>query len=160
MFTLVLGSSLPDDVDWMNKKPLDKEKHKNKKGKSSPARSLNGTVLLAEDNVVNQKLIDRVLKKAGVTVVIANDGVDVCDYCDKTLSDFVLMDINMPNRGGVEATEYLRGRGYDMPIYALTAETDREEIDRMLKAGCQGFLKKPLDRKALIKVLNEYLGSW
>ena len=111
MFTLVLGSSLPDDVDWMNKKPLDKEKHKNKKGKSSPARSLNGTVLLAEDNVVNQKLIDRVLKKAGVTVVIANDGVDVCDYCDKTLSDFVLMDINMPNRGGVEATEYLGGEG-------------------------------------------------
>ena len=46
-----------------------------------------------------------------------------------------------------------------MPIYALTAETDREEIDRMMEAGCQGFLKKPLNKKALNKVLNEYLGS-
>ncbi len=159
VFTLVTGNGLPVDVGWMNKKLLDKKQNKVKEGKVSLARPLKGVVLLAEDNVVNQKLIERVLKKTGVTVVVVDDGLDACDYCDKTLPDFVLMDLNMPNRGGVEATEYLRGRGYDMPIYALTAETDREEIDRILKAGCQGFLKKPLNREALNKVLSEYLGS-
>jgi len=159
VFTLVTGSGLPSDVGWINKKSLDKKLNKEKEGNVSPASSLNGRVLLAEDNVVNQKIIERVLKKTGVTVVVVNDGVGACDYCDRTLPDFVLMDINMPNRGGVEATEYLRKRGCDMPIYVLTAETDREEIDRMMEAGCQGFLKKPLNKKALNKVLNEYLGS-
>lgn len=159
VFTLVTGRGLPSDVDWMNKNTLDKKPNKAKEGKIPAARPLKGIVLLAEDNVVNQKLIGRVLKKTGVTVVIVDDGLDACNYCDKTLPDFVLMDLNMPNRGGIEATEYLRGKGYDMPIYALTAETDREAIDRILKAGCQGFLRKPLNRKALIKVLTEYLGS-
>jgi len=164
-FTLVTGSGLPGDVGWMNeysqdkKQNIDKEGKEGKEGKASSPPSLKGTVLLAEDNVVNQKLIERILKKTGVTVVIANDGVEACEYCDKMLPDFVLMDINMPNRGGMEATEYLRDKGYVMPIYALTAETDKEEIDKMMTSGCQGFLKKPLNTQKLFGILQEYLGE-
>ncbi|OUS08027.1 hypothetical protein A9Q81_00740 [Gammaproteobacteria bacterium 42_54_T18] len=156
-FTLIVGSGLPADVDWMNKNPLDKKQNIDKEEKVSPARTLNGTVLLAEDNVVNQKLIERVLKKTGVTVVIANDGLEACEYCDSTVPDFILMDINMPNRSGMEATKYLRDKGYVMPIFALTAETEKEEIDKMMIAGCQGFLEKPLNFQKLRSVLNQYL---
>ena len=159
-FTFVTGRGLPTDVCWIKANELIEVPHQRGIRKSGNVSALVGTVLLAEDNVVNQKFIARVLKKTGVSVVIANDGVEACECCDQALPDFVLMDINMPNRDGVEATTYLRGKGYDMPIYALTAETDREDIDRMLNAGCQGFLTKPLNRDELNKILNEYLGDY
>ncbi|MBV1921956.1 MAG: response regulator, partial [Pseudomonadales bacterium] len=108
---------------------------------------LSGTILLAEDNVVNQKLIERVLKKTGVTVVVVNDGLEACDYCNEILPDIIFMDINMPNRDGVEATRYLREKGLTVPIYALTAETDKSEIEKIISAGCLGFLTKPINIK-------------
>ena len=97
------------------------------------------------------------MKKTGVNVVVVSDGVEACEYCDKALPDFVLMDINMPNRDGLEATRYLREKGYSLPIYALTAEMSRVEIDKALDAGCDGFLSKPLDRKLLFSSLSENL---
>ncbi len=165
VFTLVTGSGLPSDVGWVSKSSLDKKQNidkKQNKGREEGASivsSLSGTVLLAEDNIVNQKLIERLLKKQGLGVVIANDGVEACNYCDGELPDLILMDINMPNRGGVEATDYLRRKGYSMPIYALTAETDQKEIDRILSAGCQGFLTKPLNKKELMRILSEHLAN-
>ncbi|MBV1921712.1 MAG: response regulator [Pseudomonadales bacterium] len=95
------------------------------------------------------------MEVSGRVVLVVSDGIDACDYCDKSLPDFVLMDINMPNRDGLEATKYLRGRGCTVPIYALTAETSKEEIDKALGAGCDGFLSKPLDRALLFSVLIE-----
>ncbi len=159
IFTLVTGSGLSSGTGWLNKSSLDNKKIRVKGRKVSSVSALSGTVLLAEDNVVNQKLFERILKKLGVTVVIVNDGVEACDYCDDTLPDFILMDINMPNRNGVEATDYLRKKGYSIPIYALTAETDQKEIDRILNAGCQGFLTKPLNKKELSRVLSENLAK-
>lgn len=128
---------------------------RSKKGGSLP--SLSGRVLLAEDNVVNQKLIERVLRKTGVDVVVASDGVEACEYCNKEAFDFVLMDINMPNRNGIEATEHLRKNQYRMPIYALTAETDQSEIDRILDVGCEGYLSKPLNKALLYEVMEGIL---
>ncbi|OUS31198.1 hypothetical protein A9Q99_04155 [Gammaproteobacteria bacterium 45_16_T64] len=128
---------------------------KNRKKAVVPA--LFGRVLLAEDNVVNQKLIERVLKKTGVDVVVANDGVEACEFCDNEKFDFVLMDINMPNRNGIEATKHLREHQYEMPIYALTAETDQAEIDRIMNAGCEGVLTKPLNKTHLYEVMKELL---
>jgi len=127
------------------------------KRRKKGAPALSGRVLLAEDNVVNQKLIERVLKKTGVDVVVANDGLEACYFCCNEKFDFVLMDINMPNRNGIEATEYLRKRQYGMPIYALTAETDQSEIDKILDAGCEGFLTKPLNKTHLYEVMEELL---
>ncbi len=152
-FTLLVSNRASTDVVWIREPPASKSKRKRKR--SIP--KLTGTVLLAEDNVVNQKLIDRVLRQTGVTVVLANDGLEACSHCDESLPDLVLMDINMPNRGGVEATEYLKERGYTMPIYALTAETDRKEIDRILGAGCEDFLTKPLNTKKLFEILSKHL---
>ena len=63
----------------------------------------------------------------------------------------------MPNRDGFEATRYLRDRGYDLPIYALTAETGKKEINRALEAGCNGFLGKPLNNALLYNALSEQM---
>ena len=158
VFTLTIGAKFPQNMMWirindLSSVPLDQLAHGLNKMPNVP--QLSGVVLLAEDNIVNQKLIEKVLKKTGVSVVVVSDGVEACDYCDKSLPDFVLMDINMPNCDGLEATKYLRERGYTIPIYALTAETSKEEIDKALDVGCDGFLSKPLDRVLLFSALAE-----
>jgi len=154
VFTFTVGVRLPKNLTWV--------RHTNYSASEQPKKPevtsrLSGTVLLAEDNIVNQKLIERVLRKAGVDVVVVSDGVEACDSCDKALPDFILMDINMPNRDGLTATRYLRDKGYTVPIYALTAETSKEEINRAIDAGCDGFLSKPLNRKLLFNAMAECL---
>ena len=153
-FTFTVGVGLPENVDWMRCADYSPSK-KQKKPVAEPRFS--GTVLLAEDNIVNQKLIERVLKRVGVDVVVVSDGVEACDYCEENLPDFILMDINMPNRDGLAATQYLRDKGCAVPIYALTAETKRSEINKAIDAGCDGFLSKPLDRKLLFNAMSERL---
>ena len=118
---------------------------------------LSGTVLLAEDNVVNQALLSRMLKKVGVSVVLANDGVEACDRCSDSFPDLILMDINMPNRNGIEAVSIIRETNVDVPIYVLTAETDQIVITEAMEAGCQGFLSKPIKKIKLYDVLEKYL---
>lgn len=162
VFTFTVGAKLPESMVWIRSaefspslsSPLSPS-HKTKK--SFAASNFSGTVLLAEDNIVNQKLIERVLKKTGVSVVVVSDGVEACDYCDSALPDFILMDINMPNRDGLEATRYIRDKGHTLPIYALTAETSKEELDKAIDAGCDGFLSKPLNKELLVNAMAEHL---
>ncbi|OUS06662.1 hypothetical protein A9Q81_01905 [Gammaproteobacteria bacterium 42_54_T18] len=156
-FAFDVDGQLPPSVDWLQGGGQSKKSASRMSGTVKSTPKLTGTVLLAEDNVVNQKLIERVLKKIGVNVIIAADGVEACEACDKALPDFVLMDINMPRRNGIEAVKYIRGRGYQVPIYALTAEVDQVEIDKVLAAGCQGLLAKPLNKRKLFEVLDELM---
>ncbi|MBV1921713.1 MAG: response regulator [Pseudomonadales bacterium] len=169
VFTFTVAGRFPQNMMWIrNDELLDIDgvisegKGESRKTKSPEDPKLTGTVLLAEDNIVNQKLIERILRKFGLDVVVVSDGVEVCDYCDdcsnnEVMPDVILMDINMPNRDGLEATKYLRRKQYTLPIYALTAETSNEEISKALDAGCDGFLSKPLDRKLLFNALAENL---
>ena len=152
VFTFTVAAKFPPNMMWIRTNDLSAPVHVNQ---ATQIPQLRGVVLLAEDNIVNQKLIEKVLKKTGVDVVVVSDGVKVCDYCDESLPDFLLMDINMPNRNGLEATKYLRRKGYKIPIYALTAETAKGEIDKALDAGCDGFLSKPIDRALLFSALAE-----
>ena len=156
--TFDVSGGLPRNVNWLQGHDvLPKEGRARKSHALKSPPKLSGTVLLAEDNVVNQKLIERVLKKTGVNVITVADGVDACEVCDRALPDFVLMDINMPRRNGMEAVKYLRDKGYQIPIYALTAEVDQAEIDKALAAGCQGLLTKPLNTRKLFEILNEFM---
>ncbi len=150
-FDFVVWPALPENVVWIDRKRTVTKDNANE----IPA--LVGSVLLAEDNVVNQRIIEKVLKKTGVEVIVANDGLEACEHCESANPDFILMDINMPNRDGLEATKYLRDKKYTIPIFALTAETDKQKIDEAITAGCEGALSKPLDKKALYKTLEKYL---
>jgi CheY-like chemotaxis protein len=130
----------------------------------SSSRRLVGRVLLAEDGVDNQRLFTRVLRAVGLEVDVAEDGRQAVD---KALAardaeapfDLVLMDMQMPVMDGLDATDELRREGYEGPIIALTAHALESDRERCLRAGCDDFLTKPLDKRRLISVLTQYLSK-
>jgi signal transduction histidine kinase/ligand-binding sensor domain-containing protein/CheY-like chemotaxis protein len=114
-------------------------------------------VLLAEDNIVNQKLARRMLEKAGCAVVCAVDGSQAVEACARDRFDVVLMDVQMPHMDGLEATAELRRReaisGGHLPIIALTANVMQGDRERCLAAGMDGFVGKPMKRPELLRAI-------
>lgn len=157
-FTFTVGQCLPSKVVWLNQKPTSKLSMPQPQQKQR-VPSLVGTVLLAEDNVVNQKLIEKVLKRTGVNVVLAEDGLKACEKASAYDPDVILMDINMPLLDGIEATRRLVQQGGRAPIYALSAELDKADIEAARSAGCVGSLSKPLNNRELYGVLEEHLAA-
>jgi len=113
-------------------------------------------ILVVDDSPDNLALIKRILRLSGANVETASNGRE---GLEKALSgDFsiVLMDLQMPEMDGYEATKELRKRGFARPIIALTAHAMKEERKRCLEGGFNEHLTKPVDRDALIQVLREY----
>lgn len=152
-FLVSLACPLPDNVEWITE--ITPEKSVTPTLQDIP--SLQGRVLLAEDNPVNQKLIQRVIAKTGAEVVVVGDGQQAMDAAFEGHFDLILMDVNMPVLGGLEATRGLRAGGYSLPIYALTAEHGQREVDASLSAGCDGHLLKPLELVPFYQVLKKCL---
>lgn len=111
-------------------------------------------VLVAEDNPLNQKLILRVLSKLGYQPHLANDGQEVMDCMKKNVYDIILMDIQMPNMDGLQATKLVRQTYGAKPlILALTANAMSDDKETCLKAGMNGYLSKPLKLELLVETL-------
>jgi PAS domain S-box-containing protein len=124
--------------------------------------SLDGCrILLAEDGPDNQRLIAFLLKKAGATVELADNGRI---GLEKALAaaqggeafDVILMDMQMPEMDGYEATGRLRAAGYDGPIIALTAHAMASDKEKCLAAGCDDYASKPIDRQRLLEIVHRY----
>jgi PAS domain S-box-containing protein len=119
-------------------------------------------VLLAEDNPVNQQVALRVLEKRGHTVVVAADGRAAVARACEAAFDLVLMDMQMPEMDGLEATAAIRaaeaGSGRRTPIVAMTANALEGDRERCLAAGMDDYLAKPIDFAALDRVLARYGG--
>jgi PAS domain S-box-containing protein len=118
-------------------------------------------VLLAEDGPDNQRLITFLLKKAGVDVVVADNGQIAYDLAlearDEGASfDVILMDMQMPVMDGYEATSGLRKAGYTGPIIAVTAHAMSTDRDKCLRNGCDDYMAKPIDREHLLTLVAEY----
>jgi two-component system sensor histidine kinase/response regulator len=115
-------------------------------------------VLLAEDNLVNQKLIIHLLEKRGHSVTVAPDGVAAVEASKQETFDLVLMDVQMPQMGGFEATRIIRAleapNGRRLPIIALTAHAMKGDRERCLEAGMDDYLSKPIQPKALFKAIG------
>ena len=127
----------------------------------TPVRPLR--ILLAEDNVVNQKLVARVLERRGHTVTITNDGAAAVSAWRSAAFDVVLMDVQMPNVDGFEATATIRAHervtDAHVPIVALTAHAMKTDEERCLAAGMDAYLSKPVQPKALIELTERLAGA-
>jgi signal transduction histidine kinase/CheY-like chemotaxis protein/HPt (histidine-containing phosphotransfer) domain-containing protein len=117
-------------------------------------RSMN--VLLVEDTRVNQVLIGALLKAVGHRVTIANNGEEAIQVASLTPFDLVLMDIQMPIMDGFAATKILRASGLKTPIVALTAHATEGFREECLAKGMNGYLSKPIDRKAFQQMVKTY----
>ena len=115
-----------------------------------------GHVLLAEDVIENQRLISFYLKKLGLHVTAVENGKLAVDAIDKKKYDLVLMDIQMPVMGGIEAIQLMREKGFTNPILALTANAMEEDRECCLKVGCNDFLVKPIEREKFIETVGKY----
>ena len=115
-------------------------------------------VLLAEDNLVNQRVAMRVLERRGHRVVAAATGREALALWDREEFDLILMDVQMPDMDGIETTAEIRARekqtgGYT-PIVALTAHTMLGDKERCLEAGMDGYINKPFDATKFVEVVE------
>ncbi len=116
-----------------------------------------GSILLVEDMPDNQELISYYLENLGTTVTTVAHGKKAVELTSRMTFDLVLMDMQMPIMGGVEAVKLIRGRGDDCPIVMLTANAAKEFKEQSLSIGCNDFLVKPLDETLLTQVVKKYL---
>ncbi len=146
---LVDDSTLPNNVETISS-----SEHWNQ----DSDQEISLDILVAEDNKVNQKLIEKMLTKLGHNVEIANDGFAVIDKMNSDHHyDLIFMDMQMPNMNGLEATQVIRLQGNQrIPIIALTAnafESDREEC---FSAGMNDFVAKPIKANEIKRVIHKW----
>jgi PAS domain S-box-containing protein len=115
-------------------------------------------VLLVEDNPVNQKVAATMLEKRGHRVVVASNGREALEALDKERIDLILMDLQMPEMDGFEATELIRERekvgGGHIPIVAMTAHAMKGDRQRCLEAGMDDYISKPISEANLFSVIE------
>ena len=120
-------------------------------------------ILVADDNEINRKLARRLLEKRGHTIQTVTDGREAVEVVAHATFDLVLMDVEMPEMGGLEATSVIRERekttGAHIPIVAMTAHTMPEVQDRCLGAGMDAYLVKPIDPDSLWELLDQFRPS-
>jgi signal transduction histidine kinase len=130
-------------------------------GKRIPSRSFRDlTVLLAEDNIINQKIVVQLLTKQGIKVITASNGLEVVDRAGERKYDLILMDVQMPEQDGFESTRKIRkhkkGPNSGTPIIALTANAMKGDREQCLEAGMNDYLSKPLNAEEVFQVLEKY----
>ncbi|MGE5295257.1 MAG: response regulator [Solirubrobacterales bacterium] len=118
-----------------------------------------GRVLVAEDVTTNQLLIKLMLQRLGLDVTLVENGNEAIREATRHSYDLILMDVEMPEKNGHEATRELRSLGVTTPIIALTAHAMKEDRQNCVAAGCNDYLSKPIDRGQLIAALTQYLRS-
>jgi CheY-like chemotaxis protein len=113
-------------------------------------------ILLAEDNLINQKLATRVLNKLGYTIDVAENGKIVIEMLGKKNYDIILMDVQMPEMDGLEASRLIRQSQVNQPvIIAMTANAMPEDREACFQAGMNDYISKPISLEILIEKLKE-----
>jgi CheY-like chemotaxis protein len=116
------------------------------------------TILLAEDNVVSQKLVTALLTERGHDVTLAATGLAVLDLVERQDFDLILMDVQMPEMDGLQATAEIRGRegrsGKHIPIVAMTAHAMAGDRERCLESGMDGYIAKPIHPGELMALIT------
>ena len=126
---------------------------------SSETLMFSGRILLADDNLVNQKVAKKILTKLGLEVDLAENGLEVLDKLEQNSYDLILMDVHMPEMDGLEATRRIRKlKQYEnLPIIALTSDVMQENIDSCYEAGMNHYISKPNKLQSLSSGLKGWL---
>ncbi len=116
-------------------------------------------VLVVEDNDDNLYLIMFILKKGGFEVIEARNGADGVEKAIKEKPDLIIMDIQLPDINGMEATRRIRASKADgdIPIIALTSYAMPGDRDKALAVGCTGYIEKPINTKTIMAEIEKYL---
>lgn len=118
----------------------------------------NPNILIAEDVESNYLYLKAVLSKLNANVFWAKNGIEVLDICEKEeIMDLVLMDLQMPDMNGYEATQILKKKYPDLPVVAQTAFAMSDDREKALDAGCDDYLAKPIKSKDLLNIAEKYL---
>ena len=141
-----------------------KAKKVNRKKFNAETSRFNANVLVAEDNIINQKLIKRTLEDLGLTISIASNGLEAFQKRKDGNFDLIFMDIQMPFLDGMEATKEILEYEEEynqphVPILALTANALKGDRERFLAAGLDEYTTKPLVRSEIISLLNHFLAD-
>jgi polar amino acid transport system substrate-binding protein len=128
-------------------------------GGTSPMAQLTGSVLLVEDNTINQQVAQEILESMGLVVYTVSNGVEALKALELQRYDIVLMDLQMPEMDGYEATRRIRAEAKytQLPVIAMTAHAMAEEREQCLAVGMNDHLPKPIDPPQLYNVLSLYL---
>ncbi len=161
-FTFAIKTELPQPVR-MRKDLSQAARSSRQTQSSSTAMKLQGRVLLAEDGPDNQRLVSTILRKAGAEVDLADNGKIAMEMALSARSAgspycVILMDMQMPEMDGYEATRAIRDRGLTCPIIALTANSMSSDRQKCINAGCDDYASKPLDRLRLLHMLGKLMG--
>lgn len=113
-------------------------------------------ILLAEDKLMNQKLAKALLEKKGWSVVIANNGKEAVSLATQEDFHLILMDIQMPEMDGVQATAQIRSAGNNIPIIAMTAHAMKGDREKFLQSGMDDYISKPINKLQLYSMVEKY----
>ena len=118
-----------------------------------------GRILLVEDNAMNRRLAQFLLKSQGYTVFEATNGQEALDLAKAHLPDLILMDLQLPELDGFMTTRILKDDAAtkDIPVVALTAYAMQGDAERALEAGCDGYITKPINTKDFLEEVATYL---
>ncbi len=118
-------------------------------------------ILYIEDDFRNRLLVQRILVAYGYTVVEAETGTDGIRLAQEVDPDLILMDINLPEMDGYEATAHLKtiDKLADVPIIAMTANVMKGDREKTLEAGCDGYIQKPIDVDLLPDQIEKFLAA-
>ncbi|GAB4324993.1 MAG: response regulator [Phototrophicales bacterium] len=118
-------------------------------------------ILYVEDNPQNMRLVRKMLKGGGYEMIEAPDGQTGVRLALEFKPDLILMDINLPDIDGLEATRQLKSNPKcdHIPIIALTANAMHGDRERFIEAGCDGYIAKPITRNELLNTINYFLGG-
>lgn len=149
-FQLTFDKATPEACDTQTQTQTQTQPHLPRQGAS---------ILVVEDNRVNQMLARKQLSQLGHTASVAENGQEALDILSTQRFDLALMDIYMPVMDGIEATRQLRARGEILPILAMTSSMIAKDADACLAAGMQAVITKPVSLSKLGKVLDHHLAA-
>jgi len=122
---------------------------------ASSHKTLN--ILVADDNVINQRILANMLGKLGHNVLYVENGAEACARTEEQKFDLILMDVHMPVLGGIDATKWIRAMDGDkanIPIIGCTADAFPEQLERFKQAGMNEVVTKPINRRELLNTIN------